>query len=695
MAKAPDGKQKNGRRRTKKAGVKISIRTKLSLIFLVPVICMVALGIISYYQAANVVIENSKRETGQTLSVLAEAYQTKFEMVQSQIDEYYQDMDMREYLSGAYNLFDTKAVQYYNASLSAVKSKVWSNPSISGIEIVAGKTDSVLYNEHKNDNLYQELSATKLGETLFADKQKYHWFGKSEEVDEMMGIDGADYLFRVGMHFPKHEAYVVAQMPEQTVADIIKELTFGENSIVGVLSANGTELIYDGEKTDTENGIFGTYLLGNNRVESKEYVEYNGVKYLLLYSTVVEDEIWVCVLIPEAYFLQQAYPIRNITVALVIIAAVLAYLVGTVFAGNLTRCIRRTNAHMDRLSGGDFTSRLQMKRRDEFGLLAERVNHMTDNVCGLIGEISGAGVVLSGEMKQVAVATDTFVESTDSIKNAIGEIEQGVELLNNNSADSLTQMQVLSSQFGLVNQNAACIREAAERTGASINQGLLTMRNLQKKTAGTTEMMENVVESMTLLQQRVTHINEIVNAIDDIASQTTLLSLNASIEAARAGEAGKGFGVVADEIRKLADQSLKSAEQIHQIIQDVIQQTKAAGESVNHACTEVDEQKEVVKTTTDSFYQMEEQTQILTAQVQEIAAYIQSMEQARCTTEDAMQGISAVSQQTAASSNEVYKSTEDQAAEALHLQDAVNRMHQWSDRLQEMIGRFTVDKSSL
>ena len=77
---------------------------------------------------------------------------------------------------------------------------------------------------------------------------------------------------------------------------------------------------------------------------------------------------------------------------------------------------------------------------------------------------------------------------------------------------------------------------------------------------------------MTLLQQRVTHINEIVNAIDDIASQTTLLSLNASIEAARAGEAGKGFGVVADEIRKLADQSLKSAEQIHQIIQDVIQQ---------------------------------------------------------------------------------------------------------------------------
>ena len=230
--------QKKEKKQSGERGVrKISIRTKLSLIFFVPVICMVALGIISYYQAANVVIENSKRETGQTLNVLAEAYQTKFEMVQSQIDEYYQDMDMREYLSGAYNLFDTKAVQYYNASLSAVKSKVWSNPSISGIEIVAGKTDSILYNEHKNDNLYQELSATKLGETLLADKQKYHWFGKSGEVDEMMGIDGADYLFRVGMHFPKHEAYVVAQMPEQTVADIIKELTFGENSIVGVLSS--------------------------------------------------------------------------------------------------------------------------------------------------------------------------------------------------------------------------------------------------------------------------------------------------------------------------------------------------------------------------------------------------------------------------------------------------------------------------
>lgn len=668
------------------------IQFKLFAIFMVPVIGIIALGVISYQQASTVVIDNSKAATQQTLEMLAEYYKSQFAAVQSQIDVFYKDMTTQQYLNGEYELSDTLSIQTHSSILDNVKHRVWGDDKLSSMELISKNAASVFtaYG-FSNDDAYNQIIETNEYQRMVEAEHTYVWFGRNPQIDEYLGTKPEEYLLRVGIDFNGIDAIGFAEVNETAVSDVMKGLDFGDNSVVGLLTADGTELVYDGEQFSSAGGTFGTYLDSAKQGLIDEYVEYNNQSYLFIHTPVVEGQVDVCVLIPENYFLEQTEVIRDIAIFVAIIVSVLVIIIAFIFSGRLSHSIRKTNQHLNKIADGDFTGRLKIKRKDEFKLLADAVNYMSDNVCGLVLEVREAGAKLTDDVEAVSGATNKFVHSTDVIKNSLGEIEQGVELLNGSSEESMSQMQVLSTQFELVNENTSKIGDAAVQTNDAINDGLQTMQNLKDKADESSTMMTKVAETMESLQERIKHIGEIVNVIDDIAEQTTLLSLNASIEAARAGETGRGFAVVADEIRKLADQSLSSAGEIRNIIGEITKQTSEASESVDNAYVSVNEQKEVVENTRKSFYQMDEQTRTLTSQVQQIISYIQSMEEARNTTEQAMEGISVVAEQTAASSSEVYKSTEEQAMEAVKLQQASEQMYGWAEKLQKAIAQFTVE----
>ena len=216
------------------------------------------------------------------------------------------------------------------------------------------------------------------------------------------------------------------------------------------------------------------------------------------------------------------------------------------------------------------------------------------------------------------------------------------------------------------------------------------MKELSEKSNITTQMMNRVSETMEGLTAKIEDIDVIVNAMDDIAEQTTLLSLNASIEAARAGELGKGFAVVADEIRKLAEQSLSSAGQIREIIKEVTEETKEAAVSVTNAGESVKEQKISVEKTTESFNKMGEQTRILTGKVADILGIITNMENARKGTLDSMEEIAAVAEEVKAGATEVMENTMNQAAEADKLNETASDMKDRADKLSTAVGKFII-----
>ncbi|MCR5254815.1 MAG: methyl-accepting chemotaxis protein [Acetatifactor sp.] len=672
----------------KKKKVFGGIRFRMTLIFVIPIICMAALGMLTYNRAATALIDNSKNDTEQAVELLVKNISQDTQSLESSLDEFYMDMDTKSYLNGEYVGSDISNTQYFNSLTGNVKNRVWSDKRISSIELTSKKTKSLVSNGYLNANAVDELSQVEELAFLAENTRYYHWFGKNEEIDAITGTKPEDYLFRIVMKFASpYNNYTVAEITDYSFVNALSGLDFGDGSKVAIIAlSDGTELVYDGENTTEGKGEFASYI----EKADGDSLSVNGVDYLFIHSPIVENELEVCVMIPEKYFLSQTDIIKNLTLIAVIFAALLTFVIGQIYAGAVAGTIKKINKDIDRIAEGDFTGDLKVKRKDELGNLSKGVNRMKSNVCDLINDVKVVGDGVMNNSEKVSVATDRFVESADSIKESLKEIEGGLSLLNERSDDSLTRMDELSSHFEVVNESATGIKTATDETDVSINEGLLTMKELSEKSNVTTQMMNRVSETMEGLTARIEDIDVIVNAMDDIAEQTTLLSLNASIEAARAGELGKGFAVVADEIRKLAEQSLSSAGQIREIIKEVTEETKEAALSVTNAGESVKEQKISVEKTTESFNKMGEQTRILTGKVSDILGIIGNMENARKGTLDSMEEIAAVAEEVKAGATEVMENTMNQAAEADRLNETATDMRDRADKLNTAVGKFII-----
>ena len=251
-------------------------------------------------------------------------------------------------------------------------------------------------------------------------------------------------------------------------------------------------------------------------------------------------------------------------------------------------------------------------------------------------------------------------------------------------------MDTLSNRIQVVNTNTHKISDIASDTETSIRTGMESMTVLSEKSHSTAEITNVVIESIEKLEKQSKSIGQIVGVINEIASETNLLSLNASIEAARAGEAGRGFSVVATEIRKLADQSMASAEEIQKIIEEIVKTTKNAANTAKEADNIVHEQQEAVDHTTDAFRSMESQVNVLMSELESILAGVQEMEKTRSATLSAIEEISAVSEQTAASVTDVNSMIGKQLQGVEELSQNSERLSTSAEELGKAVNQFTI-----
>jgi methyl-accepting chemotaxis protein len=398
----------------------------------------------------------------------------------------------------------------------------------------------------------------------------------------------------------------------------------------------------------------------------------------------------VAALIPESVVLLETADIKQLSVILTIVAAIIALLLGTLISRQMSGTIRYILRQLDKVSKGDLTVHLTSKRKDEFGLLCDGVNDTVEQVKGLIVHVNEVSNQLTNAAAYVSEASGTFLETSQDIQNAVSEIEVGVNRLDSGSEDCMTQMDSLSGKITNVSQNADEIGKLTSSTGNTISSGIESVQGLTASAQSTTEITQNVIVAIQELETKSKSISKIVSAINDIAEQTNLLSLNASIEAARAGEAGKGFAVVAEEIRKLSDQCLGSAGQISTIVNEIVEKTQDVVSIAQQAEEVVSTQAGAVEETTASFRQIDQQVESLLSALATIASNVQEMNSSRSQTLEAIEGISAVSAETAACSTSVYSSAGSQMNAIKDLDQAAQDLRERADRMVEILGTFTV-----
>lgn len=686
----------------------MGIRFKLIIGFAIPIFFIIGLGLLSYWKASDGLVSNYEKSTENTMKMAAKYLDYGFKGVESIASLYTKDTGIYYYIQNQ-NFTDDFNKKAYIQSLSTdLVKKADSEAMIEDIHIIpkahsqvatsSNRSAEGFYNELKNDPIFTKISDTKID---------HFWIGSHPIVDEKLGTKTEDYAFALVQKFQIDEGVIIIDIKKREINSFLKDLDFGKDSIVGVVTADGNEmLIKAGADKKNETSVIS---LGSSKEEfhftteeyyqtavsgaaakGQNYVTYDGKEYLCLYNKIAGTGVVLCALIPKASFMVQADSIKSFTTIIVAAAAVIAVLIAAFLSQGIALSLKHINRSLKQLAEGDFTVSMVHKHRDEFIILAGNTKDMINNMRKLILKVTNVSRLVSESADNVLKASENIATASSEISVSINEIGHGISGQAQDSQNCLVQMDELSEKIKTVNTSIEEIEIIAENSNDMIIKGIGTMEELSKQSEATNDITRFVTNNITALEQKSHSIERIIQVINEIADQTNLLALNASIEAARAGEAGRGFAVVADEIRKLAEQSIKAAGEINSVINDIIQQTTDTVSIAKDAEQIVSKQNGIVENTITTFRNIGDGIQKLANSLEVIGQNVSNMESARGGTLNAVESISAISQQTLAASEMVEDTVHVQNASVKALEEASLVLAENSKDLNEAINMFRI-----
>ncbi len=323
--------------------------------------------------------------------------------------------------------------------------------------------------------------------------------------------------------------------------------------------------------------------------------------------------------------------------------------------------VKRFSADINPIKQGDYSKLISSKEYgSSIGQIAGVVNAVLHDIRELIESFFALVTSINNASYQMDSAAKTASTSIDQISTTIDEIAKGASEQASQAQQGVTVVDKLSGQINIVAQSYQSVTSETDTIQKLNNVGVESVKILREKSAENNKTTHQIFDVIENLSSKSKDIGIFVESIEDIAEQTNLLALNAAIEAARAGEAGKGFAVVAEEVRKLADQSTKSTEEINNLVESIQEETSLAVQAVEAIKKSANEQNEAVDKTDKSFTSIATTLTHIIEKINEVNTSIQQMNTDKNAVIEAIENISSISQQTAASSEEVAATTEQQ-----------------------------------
>ena len=666
-----------------KKGVLFSIRAKIFLCFLVPILFLILVGVFSYKKAAAGMYDTFRDSNEQTINMANQYLDVSNSFIEAEALKYAFQSDLGKYMIG---LYETDAVQrktVINSVGSSIRASQAGNDFISNIHIVteedvqmlstkAGGTVMGIYKDYKNEMLGYSDNGKKIPE----------WVDYHNTLDDTLGLKQSDYIMAYQTTPQSGKGFIVIDVKASAIQQFLDSLDMGDGSIIGFVTQSGREIISeklpDGQEStraDGETVFYGQDFFNNleDQQTTKE-VSINGKSYLFFYSRMERTNAAVCALVPMEIVNGQADDIRNVTIAVVLIACVVAVLIGIIISTGIQKNMKRISGRLEEVAEGNLTTKVSVKGHDEFNNLAVVANHMINNNKKLVQKVSGATDTLESSAQEVRQASNVMKDYSVNIIQAIDEINDGITKQSEHAEECVRKTDTLSEEIQNVSSIVGQVEGLVSEAENMINHGMQMVQTLGERATKTTDVTIKVETSIEELKKESEIINEFVETITDISEQTNLLSLNASIEAARAGEAGRGFAVVAEEIRKLADHSAEAAGEIQNNVTHITDQTVNSVENAKQARDMVALQTEAVQEVVGVFDDMNQCMQKLFDALKEI---VSSTEQADKEREDTLAAVKNISDIIAETAEET-KLVQSVAAK---LQENVDTMNQTAQSL--------------
>ncbi len=376
-----------------------------------------------------------------------------------------------------------------------------------------------------------------------------------------------------------------------------------------------------------------------------------------------------------------------ILTGLVMVLAVLILSISV--ANNFTKPIIEVNSILSALANGEFKKTNKFtKRNDEFGQMVNNANSLIDKLSTIVGHIKNSTATVSESSDELSEMANQISATTESVAVSVQQIASGavdqaeeIQAAATSTTDITNAVENVKSSTNDMNNLASRMKSASETSSNSL-------ATLQATSSDMTTKIEKISTKISSTQNAVANINERVEGISGIAAQTNLLSLNASIEAARAGEAGKGFAVVAEEIRKLADDSESLASEIRVLMDQLLSEAEEAVNAASQVMHGNEEQQKALSETLFAVEGMLGDIQETVTSVSKITGEADVCVSSNTVVANAMQSLSAISEENAASSETTGASVEELSATVTNLADSATSLKEIAEQLNEEMKFF-------
>ncbi|WP_052712214.1 methyl-accepting chemotaxis protein [Domibacillus indicus] len=333
---------------------------------------------------------------------------------------------------------------------------------------------------------------------------------------------------------------------------------------------------------------------------------------------------------------------------------------------------------------------LKLKSKDEVAILAASFNDMAANLRGMVSTIHKVSENLAASSRQLIVSEGETKLTSKEVGASIEEISEGANQQLNQVVESAAAIKEVSNGVGVIVNTAMAVAESSEETTRKSKMGEENIRQAVRQMKKIEEQVGQTAGSIRTLGDRSQEIEKIIDAITDISTQTNLLALNAAIEAARAGEHGRGFAVVADEVRKLAEESNQSANRITKLIQSIQNDTLSAVQQMTSVTEEVQNGVKIIENTGSSFQEILNSAELAAGQIQEVSAVLNEISLKTDGMSRSFESVSESIQNGAHKTNEVVVLSERQYEAVEEISAAAENLQSLAEELKEQINRFDI-----